>query len=741
MRRIQNLMEQWLFIGPDNRQEQVNLPHTWNAKDGQDGGNDYYRGTCHYEKTFEKPEFDPETEEVYLEFLGVNASSDVTVNGKELAHHDGGYSTFRINITEDLEDRNKLEVTVDNSVNGKVYPQKADFTFYGGIYRDVRFLIVSKEHFDLDYLGSNGIKITPEVKENEANVHIETFTNTEEAQVNVQIKDQDGKVVAEGNGCDVNLNIQNPIRWHGRKNPYLYTAVATLTINGEVKDEITNRFGIRTFSVDPKKGFFLNGEHYPLHGVSRHQDRQGKGWAISEEDQREDAMLIHEIGATAVRLAHYQHAQSFYDFCDELGMVVWAEIPFISRFINTKEAKEDTVRQMRELIMQNYNHPSICFWGISNEITMGGESDELVENQRILQKLCHKLDPSRKTVLANLTTVESQSEQNKITDLSAYNVYMGWYAGKVEDCGAWMDSLHKENSDMCMGISEYGADTNVQYHSDAPKRQDYTEEYQSYYHEKMLQAIQERPYLWCSFVWNMFDFAADKRKEGGTQGRNTKGLVTYDRKIKKDAFYLYKAYWTEKPFVHICSKRFQKRPGDTTTIKVYATGIEKAELWMDGKRIQEQKGTYCFLFEGIKLTQNHQITIYGYCGDEKVCEDEAAFTHTDGLEAEYILESGENDGVNWFLDEYGEKKKLEATQGFLSVYDEIGTILDTEKGNEILNGLFISFGEGGKALLTESVQNSIRSLTFVELAKMIGPAITPEMLNMLNEQLRHVKNS
>lgn len=213
---------------------------------------------------------------------------------------------------------------------------------------------------------------------------------------------------------------------------------------------------------------------------------------------------------------------------------------------------------MRELIMQNYNHPSICFWGISNEITMGGESDELVENQRILQKLCHKLDPSRKTVLANLTTVESQSEQNKITDLSAYNVYMGWYAGKVEDCGAWMDSLHKENSDMCMGISEYGADTNVQYHSDAPKRQDYTEEYQSYYHEKMLQAIQERPYLWCSFVWNMFDFAADKRKEGGTQGRNTKGLVTYDRKIKKDAFYLYKAYWTEKPFVHICSKRFQK---------------------------------------------------------------------------------------------------------------------------------------------------------------------------------------
>lgn len=383
MRRIQNLMEQWLFIGPDNRQEQVNLPHTWNAKDGQDGGNDYYRGTCHYEKTFEKPEFDPKTEEVYLEFLGVNASSDVTVNGKELAHHDGGYSTFRVNITEALQEQNKLEVTVDNSVNGKIYPQKADFTFYGGIYRDVRFLIVSKEHFDLDYLGSNGIKITPEVKENEANVHIETFTNTEEAQVNVQIKDQDGKVVAEGNGCDANLNIQNPIRWHGRKNPYLYTAVATLTVNGEVKDEITNRFGIRTFHVDPKKGFFLNGEHYPLHGVSRHQDFKALGNAISTKNHDEDMDMICELGANTIRLAHYQHDQYFYDLCDERGMVVWAEIPYISEHM--PGGRENTISQMIELIVQNYNHPSIVVWGVSNEITISTkDKKDMLDNHHVL---------------------------------------------------------------------------------------------------------------------------------------------------------------------------------------------------------------------------------------------------------------------------------------------------------------------------------------------------------------------
>ena len=397
---------------------------------------------------------------------------------------------------------------------------------------------------------------------------------------------------------------------------------------------------------------------------------------------------------------------------------------------------------MKELIVQNYNHPSIVTWGISNEITISTKDNkDMLDNHRELNDLCHKMDSIRPTTLACYAVCGPFNKVAHLSDLVSWNLYLGWYVPGLFLNDWWISFFHRVYPNRCLGYSEYGCEGMPNLHSSRPRRGDHTEEYQSLYHEFMLKCFERHPYMWSTHVWNMFDFAADKRKEGGTQGRNTKGLVTYDRKIKKDAFYLYKAYWTEKPFVHICSKRFQKRPGDTTTIKVYATGIEKAELWMDGKRIQEQKGTYCFLFEGIKLTQNHQITIYGYCGDEKVCEDEAAFTHTDGLEAEYILESGENDGVNWFLDEYGEKKKLEATQGFLSVYDEIGTILDTEKGNEILNGLFISFGEGGKALLTESVQNSIRSLTFVELAKMIGPAITPEMLNMLNEQLRHVKNS
>lgn len=639
MRRIQNLMEQWLFIGPDNRQEQVNLPHTWNAKDGQDGGNDYYRGTCHYEKTFEKPEFDPETEEVYLEFLGVNASSDVTVNGKELAHHDGGYSTFRINITEVLEDQNKLEVIVDNSVNGKVYPQKADFTFYGGIYRDVRFLIVSKEHFDLDYLGSNGIKITPEVKENEANVHIETFTNTEEAQVNVQIKDQDGKVVVEGNGCDVNLNIQNPIRWHGRKNPYLYTAVATLTVNGEVKDEITNRFGIRTFSVDPKKGFFLNGEHYPLHGVSRHQDFKALGNAISTKNHDEDMDMICELGANTIRLAHYQHDQYFYDLCDERGMVVWAEIPYISEHM--PGGRENTISQMRELIVQNYNHPSIVVWGVSNEITISTkDKKDMLDNHHVLNDLCHKMDPTRLTTLACYAMCGPFNRSAHITDLVGWNLYLGWYVPGFFLNDLFLRFFHLVFPNRPIGYSEYGAEGMPNLHSRRPRRGDHTEEYQAKYHEYMIKCFERHPFMWSTYVWNMFDFAADARNQGGEPGMNHKGLVTFDRKTKKDSFFLYKAYWSDEPFVHLCGSRRSDRSEDTTTIKVY-TNQPVVSLYNNGELIEQKSGNHIFTFQ---LPMEKENKIEAVAGSVK---DAMVLHHTEKENPDYKLKKEAKKSENW----------------------------------------------------------------------------------------------
>ena len=386
MRRKIEINENWFFTkerpnltAPDfSAMQEITLPHTWNAEDGADGDDYYDRRECWYVRKLERPQGD----EIYLEVPAASQTAHVYLNGAEIGHHIGGFSLFRIRLTERLEEKeNILAIAVDNSESQDTYPQFADFTFFGGLYRGVNLLVVPERHFELEEYGGPGIYVTSHLNEDgKAEVLVQGKVSGGKSEAyKVQIRNGEGEIILEANTekPEKVFFIDNPRVWNGKKDPYLYTAKMIMEGSG---DEVSTRFGIREFYVDAETGFFLNQESYPLRGVSRHQDRQGKGWAISEEDQREDAMLIHEIGATAVRLAHYQHAQSFYDFCDELGMVVWAEITFISRFINTKEAKEDTVRQMRELIMQNYNHPSICFWGISNEITMGGESDELVEN-------------------------------------------------------------------------------------------------------------------------------------------------------------------------------------------------------------------------------------------------------------------------------------------------------------------------------------------------------------------------
>ena len=359
MRRYSTLREGWFFTGPDGKEVPVTLPHTWNAVDGQDGGNDYWRGTCTYRTEFAAPDFDPETERVWLEFRGVNASADVTLNGQPCLRHDGGYSTFRADITDLLQDKNMLSVAADNSVNDRVYPQKADFTFYGGIYRGVCLLVVNRHHFDLDYFGGPGIRVTARPCEGyrQGDVEVRTWTNAPEGAVTVRILDASGKEVARGEGTELHLNLPDVRLWNGLEDPYLYTAVAVLSVGGKPVDEISTRFGVRDFHYHPRTGFYLNGKSYPLRGVSRHQDRKGVGNALTPEMHREDMDLICEVGANTIRLAHYQHDQYFYDLCDERGMVVWAEIPYISEHM--PNGRENTVSQMKELIIQNYNHPSI----------------------------------------------------------------------------------------------------------------------------------------------------------------------------------------------------------------------------------------------------------------------------------------------------------------------------------------------------------------------------------------------
>ncbi|MEE1030671.1 MAG: glycoside hydrolase family 2 TIM barrel-domain containing protein [Ruminococcus sp.] len=437
MRQIVNINNTWSFLKDAkeiptvflNTWEVVNLPHTWNAIDGMDGGADYFRGTCQYAKMIKKAEL-PKSDRYFLEINGANSSADVYVNGKQKAHHDGGYSTWRVDITEDLEEETLVVIAVDNAPNDMVYPQVADFTFYGGIYRDVNIVCVNDSHFDLEYFGGKGLVITLELKEQDALVRMQTYlTNKKENQtIQYQIKDAEGNIVAETEtaATETVLTIPNVHRWHGRKDPYLYTAVVTLKENTVVLDTVTSAFGCRTFRIDPENGFILNGEEYPLRGVSRHQDRIGLGNALLPEHHEEDMDLICEVGATTIRLAHYQHDQYFYDLCDQKGMIVWAEIPYISSHMAT--GRENTISQMKELIVQNYNHPSIVVWGLSNEITINGAEDaDLVENHRVLNELVHEMDKTRLTTMAIVSMCPMDAEYIQIPDTVSWNHYFGWY--------------------------------------------------------------------------------------------------------------------------------------------------------------------------------------------------------------------------------------------------------------------------------------------------------------------------
>ena len=638
MREITKIMKGWEFTGPDGTTTTVDLPHTWNARDGQDGGNDYWRGTCIYRTHFAAPQFNTASHQVWIQFDGVNASAHVVLNGSPVCNHDGGYSTFRANITELLRDENELTVEVDNSKNDRVYPQKADFTFYGGIYRDVSLMVVSKNHFTLDYFGGPGIRITPTVQGADASVQVTTWHDGE-GEVSIELLDAAGNTVATGKGPDITLTIFNAHLWNGVKDPYLYSCKARLVVNGTVEDETTTRFGVRSFKVDPKKGFFLNGKSYPLHGVSRHQDRKGLGNAITREMHDEDMALIKEIGANTIRLAHYQHDQYFYDLCDEVGMVVWAEIPYISEHM--PNGRENTISQMKELIIQNYNHPCIVCWGVSNEITISTkDKKDMLDNHRQLNDLCHEMDKTRLTTLACYAMCGPFNRSAHITDMVSWNLYLGWYVPGFILNDLWMGFFHLCFPNRPFGYSEYGAEGMPNLHSTHPHRGDHTEEYQAKYHEYMLRCFKRHPWIWATHVWNMFDFAADARDQGGEPGMNHKGLVTFDRKTKKDSFYLYKAWWSDEAFVHICSKRFVERTGSTATVKVYSNQSTVA-LYVNGNKVGEQTGEHVFTF---KVPLNGELHIQAVAGDRT---DESVIRHVDTPNPEYKLHKTKSKSANW----------------------------------------------------------------------------------------------
>ena len=638
LRTTINLNAGWTFTGPAGGPCPVDIPHTWNAIDGQDGGNDYWRGTCLYEETFPKPEFGAD-QRVYLEFRGVNASARVALNGSEVGSHDGGYSTFRWDVTDFLAEENRLTVHVDNSRNDRVYPQKADFTFYGGIYRDVLLLIVHKDHFELDYCGGEGLKITSGVDGRDGRVRVETFHRTAGAQVRVRLTDAAGKTVAIGTGTDITLAVANVRLWDGVKDPYLYTCEVTLVVDGMEVDRVSARFGVRTFHIDPEKGFFLNGHSYPLHGVSRHQDWKGTGSALTREHHERDMALIREMGANTIRLAHYQHDQYFYDLCDQYGMVVWAEIPYISEHM--PNGRENTISQAKELVTQNYNHPSIVVWGVSNEITISTKDKaDMLDNHRALNDLYHELDPTRLTTLACYAMCGPFNRSAHITDLVSWNLYLGWYVPGLFLNDLWMGFFHLRYPKRPLGYSEYGCEAMPNLHSSRPRRGDHTEEYQCVYNEYMLECFAKHPYLWATHLWNMFDFAADARDQGGEPGMNHKGIVTFDRKTKKDSFYLYKAWWSGEPFVHICGRRYVDRPEAVTTVKVYSNQ-SKVALYANGKLIEEKSGGKVFTFQ---VPLEGEVELKAVSG---TLTDQCAIRRVEQPNPAYKLQGKSSNSANW----------------------------------------------------------------------------------------------
>ena len=762
MRKILNINNNWKFIKENinnaflkelstNSWENVSIPHTWNDVDGA-SGNEYFRGSCWYRKElYIERKF--ENKRIYIEFNGVNSISDVFINEVHLGQHKGGYSTFRYDITDLVQfgTTNLLAIKADNSHVEEVYPLKADFTFYGGIYRDVNLIVTDSIHFDLMDNGSKGIYVYQNKVTNDfANLTIKAniiseLSDEQAVRIVTNILDNNGQVVKytakdilidKNNKLSLPITIEHPILWNGIENPYLYSIKVTIEKHNDVLDELIIPIGLRYFEFNPEKGFFLNGKHLKLQGVSRHQDKKDKGWALSKEDHELDMALIKEVGANSIRLAHYQHDQYFYDLCDREGMVIWAEIPFISTASTTDHTGENAKLQMTELIRQNFNHSSIIMWGIENEIQIGGDLPYVRGIVKSLNNLTHKEDPTRLTTQALVAMVPDNDEYNYYTDIVAYNKYFGWYNGKTKDFASWLDSYHETNPNRALGLSEYGFEGIITYHTDTPKVKDYTEEYHALSHETLLKIFNERDFLWGSYVWNFFDFGSAIRNEGGVKGRNNKGLVTFDRKIKKDAFFAYKAVWSKEPFVHITSKRFINRATDSINIKVYSN-CDAVTLFVNNKEFATLKGKHNFVFEGIKLSDTQTDIKAIATKNNKEFIDYTFFNKVN--EPNPIYECPDkNGGLNWFDEDLAnqfanvEITELDIPDDAFSSASRICDILENEEANIVLNKYFAK-------LLASPMLGMMKNSSIDDLVKMLDDAIDTKLIFMLNKELSKIK--
>ncbi len=745
--------QDWLFvkqeIGLDQLDgqtyEHLNLPHTWNNLDGQDGGNDYFRTISTYIKHFNHQKT---LSRVFIEFEGVNSVSNVYLNGKHLGEHKGGYSTFRYDITDILLSKgNTLVVYVDNKHHEDVYPLAADFTFYGGIYRDVYLVETHDLAFDLTYHGGRGIyvsqvNISDAKAELSVSVYLKNEGQKEQATVSVELLDHQGVVVAKDKQetqitdqahLTLSLSLNNPHLWQGIEDPYLYDVRVTLS-NRELHDSKVIPTGLRYFSFD-HESFYLNGKKTRLNGVSRHQDRKDIGNALSKEMHEEDIRLIKEIGANSIRLAHYQQADYFYDLCDQEGFVIWAEIPYISMSSKTDFQGSNALSQMKELIIQNYNHSSIIMWGISNEITIAGKKNNVDEILVKLNTLTKQLDPYRVTTMAQVSMLPTDDFQTTLSDVHGYNHYFGWYSGVVEDFKGWLADYRVKQPLRPLSLSEYGVEGIHTLHSETPKVKDYSEEYHALWHEKAYEILENTPFVWGTYVWNMFAFAADFRDEGGSKGMNNKGLVTFDRKIKKDAFYYYQARWTKTPMLHLTQKRFIDRASDTILLKAYSNQ-DSVSFYLNDVLI-ETVTSLNSVFQckvALKSGTNSVKVISGSL------QDEAVFNKVSEANKAYeVPEADRNKGVmnfnmagNWFDQISESENPIVIDPKYFSVHDSLHVIMENKQANAFVSVTF-------KDLINHPFFEMLGGMSIEQLRNMSKDGFPYGAYFKFNEALQKIK--
>ncbi len=733
--------------------EPVSLPHCFNATDGQNGDG-MFHGKCLYQKKFHlSKEYSSRC--LFLEVGAAALTSEVFVNGQKAGSSDCGFALYRVLLNPFIKlGDNLISIIVDNSSNDNVYPLMADFSFYGGLYRGVNLVAAEPLHFDLMDHGRDGIYVTQRcIGENLFELKItgnivNELDEKEKANVKATLFDKGRNVVWEKN-IDIEVSkktnfelvrkIDHPNLWMGIENPYLYQVKCELSLNGRVYDLRTVEIGFRTIEITPDRGMFLNGKPIKIKGVSRHQDFGGIGNALTKEHMDLDMSIIKEIGANSVRLSHYQQNDYFYTLCDRNGILVWAEIPFISIPTAYDEENRNAKDQLERLIKQAYNHCSIYCWGVQNEIELIVKNERIYKMVNDLTVLARKLDSSRYIAQANEYTVCNDSKLNDLTDLVGYNLYYGWYYGEMSDLEKRLDDFHKTKPNIPVLVTEYGVDANPRLHSANPARMDYSEEFQVLFLHHALQAIYERPFVLGGYVWALFDFGSNNRNEGGMKGKNQKGLVTIDRKLKKDSFYLYKAYWSKEPFVKLAGSRFTNRNETVNDIIVFSN-LKQVRLYLNDSNVGEMIDTDPVKkFSGIRLPLEKNI-IKAEAFDEhgNVYCDEMILNRVSEKDKSYTLEKteGRRHVTNWFERfDLTHTKEITVQEGFYSIFDTIEEIEKSDKAKSVLGKYF------GNTMESPQFQMMKGLMTIEDMHKSSIFRIPKELLNAINSELNVIPKS